>query len=123
MADAFLLLGKIDSGLIILKELERDNFREADYALALTYAAKGDVNQARAHMQKYAGKTVLKSSLKYVVYFCQLGDLDQAFESLEQFVQSNDPIFALRLRHDHLAKPLIHDPRFDALLAKYGVKE
>ena len=74
-------------------------------------------------MQKYAGKTLLESSQKYVVYFCQLGDLNQAFDRLEKFMQSNAPMKALRLRHDPRAKPLVRDRRFEVLLSKYGVKE
>ncbi|MCH7576151.1 MAG: tetratricopeptide repeat protein [Candidatus Marinimicrobia bacterium] len=121
VADAFLLQGKLDSAINILTILEQEDFRRAHWLLALAYAELGQEPRAIEYLQMFTQNIPLLRPRFYALYYGQVGALEQAFDSLDAYMRLNDPMLALGLRLVPRAAPLAQDPRFDALLEKYGV--
>ena len=121
LADALLMLGQLDSALAILRVLDQEKWTYAKEKLAFAYAERGDREIAEAYLRDATRNDPLQRPAIYAIFHAQQGELDQAFDSLEQYMRINDPMFALGVRVDPRAGPLVEDPRFDALLKKYGV--
>ena len=121
VADAFLLQGKLDNAMNILSILEQEDFRLAYWLLALAYAELGQEARAIEYLQVLTQNDPLARPRYYALYYGQVGALDQAFDSLDAYMRLNDPMLALGLRLVPRAAPLAQDPRFDALLERYGV--
>ncbi len=75
-------------------------------------------NRVRTGLRAEQVSRLLK---EIAIVYGELGDLDMAFEILDQAAEEY-PGSIGQLRTDHSADPLKADPRYDELLAKVGLE-
>ena len=90
--------------------------------LGLAYARAGQTNQARQILEKlksiYASGGATSFAIAHV--HLGLGELDQAFAWLERTTESHDQD-PRPWKHDPLLVEVVKDPRYPALLKKFGL--
>ena len=110
-----------------ISEFEKFQKKTGDTPYALgplgyAYARAGRTNEARQILEKLKSISAGGSSASFEIAFvCQgLGDLDQAFVWFERGAESRD-LDPRYLKIDPLYGDLVKDPRYAALLKKFGL--
>jgi tRNA A-37 threonylcarbamoyl transferase component Bud32/tetratricopeptide (TPR) repeat protein len=118
---ALLELERFDEAWEALAQLERSLELYEEWAVrrwmgltAYYHARVGDSQQAQAVLEQGDLEPALKATA-----YAWMGDLDQAFELLEEQFDSGG--FVFYLPSDPAFAPLRKDPRFDLLLARMGL--
>jgi Flp pilus assembly protein TadD len=90
--------------------------------LGLAYARAGRTNEARQILEKLKSISVNGGSGSFQVAMVSmgLGDLDQAFPWLERAAESRD-VDPRWWKFDPLLSDVANDPRYAALLKKFGL--
>ncbi|MEO6114033.1 MAG: hypothetical protein ABIP07_06270, partial [Sphingomicrobium sp.] len=86
-------------------------------AEALIAARSGDRAGAYAQIAKIRGTMADQAGVQYAVIYAQLGDLDNAFASLDKAVEVRDPGLQ-SLKRDPFLDPIRRDPRYASLLKR-----
>jgi hypothetical protein len=90
--------------------------------LGYAYARAGRTNEARQILEKLKNISASGSSASYEIAFVNLGlgDLDQAFVWFERGAESRD-LNPKSWKTDPLLADVVKDPRYAALLKKFGL--
>ena len=98
--------------------------RNALGRLGHAYARAGRTNEARQILEKLKSISAGGSSASWEIAFVNLGlsDLDQAFVWLERAVESRDQD-PRAWKADPLLSDVVKDPRYAALLKKFGLDQ
>jgi Flp pilus assembly protein TadD len=118
-------LQKKSSEAIAEFEKVRNKTSDTPYALGnlgYAYARAGRTNEARQILEKLKSLSASGSSASWEIAFVNqgLGDLDQAFIWYERSVESRDQDPRL-WKIEPLMGDVVKDPRYAALLKKFGL--
>jgi len=112
-----------------IAEFEKARNKTGDTSYGLgplghAYGLAGRTNEARQILEKLKGISTSggAASSELALVNLALGDLDQAFVWLERGAENRD-LDPRALRNDPLLSDLVKDPRYAALLKKYGLDQ
>jgi tetratricopeptide (TPR) repeat protein len=128
LAMTHLATGGVEEAIRILEQIPRrtgDRFKAAGLR-GLVYAIAGREHDARRMLQMLEERRSVEPDVSlhvdFAVIHTALGEIDAAFEYLEQSVEERLG-FMLFLRTSPMWDPLKHDPRFGRLMDRIGISE
>jgi len=123
LALAYVELGNHEKAIESLNySLNIQHHVEAEAAIAYTHARAGQMSKARELLDRLRGKpkSTYTSQTHFAVIHGVIGEIDKAFECLENAYKEKDEELAV-LKIDPRWAPLRDDPRFNDLLRRIGL--
>lgn len=120
---AYLAAGRGEEGLRTMLTAEEQFFPDPDRSeeLAVAYAMAGHPAEARRILRNIAQDSIRVGPVTLALVWAHLGDVDQAFQYLEQAYERHDP-WLLLIRFPMFA-PLWREQRYSALIQRMGLPD